>query len=279
MNALPAAFASLPMYELPPLAPAWDRFWALTRAELSKRGIDAAETLRRVEPYSQSWRDPELLIGQTCGWPLVSQLCDAVVPFARFDFGLDTKRPGDYFSVFIGPRASVPAVALRPADLAPLLADPDTRIAVNSFASQSGFRALGECLAEPMTVNRDRLVMTGSHINSIRAVAAGQADLAAIDAATWQLALEHEPAARQVSVVARSTDAPGLPLIASARHGEKASLLLECLTSAVRNLAAADRAALHLSGVVPARREDYEVLKRPPFGNLRSEKASKSGSM
>ncbi len=268
MNGHLAAFASLPMYELPPLAPAWDRFWALTRAELATRGIDSAEILRRDEPYSHLWRNPDLLIGQTCGWPLVSQLGDAVVPFARFDFGLNTKRPGDYFSVLVGPRGAVPHVALGPLDLAPLIADPEMRIAVNSFELQSGFRVLGECLPAPTTVSRDRLVMTCSHIASIGAVAAGKADLAAIDAATWQLALEHEPAARQLTVVARSADAPGLPLITSTRHAGKAPMLLECLALAAKKLDAADRAALHLRGIVPARREDYEVLKREPFGNF-----------
>jgi ABC-type phosphate/phosphonate transport system substrate-binding protein len=143
------------------------------------------------------------------------------------------------------------------------------RIAVNAFDSQSGFRVFGECLAQPLTVSGDRIVATGSHLGSIRAVAAGKADLAAIDAATWQFAIDHEPAAREVAVVARSADAPGLPLITSPSHADKATMLLDCLTTATAKLGETYRAALHLRGIVRAAPADYQALKRPPFGSLR----------
>jgi len=263
-------FASLPMYDVSQLSAAWDRLWELVRAELAARGIEAALLLRRDAPHSRLWRDPDLLLGQTCGWPLVSQLGKAVVPFARFDFGLDTRKPGDYFSVFIRPHSAAPAMTLKPRELAPIFVDAATRIAVNGFESQSGYRVLGECLLEPMSIGRDRVVTTGGHLASIRAVARGEADLAAIDATTWQLALEHEPVAQDVAVVARSADAPGLPLITSARYADKAPILLDCLTAAAEKLGEADRAALHLRGVVSAFRADYEVLMRPPLGNFRS---------
>jgi len=260
-----SGFASLPMYDLAQLRGAWDRLWAIARDELRRRGIDADADLQRSEPYAKHWLDSALLLGQTCGWPFVSQLGDAVVPLARFDFGLGTKAPGDYLSWFIAPDDSTGTNLPGPAER---IADPAIRIAVNAFDSQSGFRVLGDCLGSPMTLSRNRIVEAGSHLGSIRAVAGGQAQLAAVDAATWQFALDHEPAAQKVRVIGRSRDVPGLPLITSRANRQYAPLLREALGAAIAVLTPADRRQLHLRGLVAAAAGDYEVLRRPPFGNL-----------
>lgn len=261
-------FATLPMYDWPETTAGWDALWRLVRAELSKAGIEAAPELRRDSDPWGMWRDPALILGQTCGWPYVSALRGDVVPLARFDFGLETARPGDYCSVFIAP----PGMPLRhgsPSELAPLLEDPATVAAVNGTDSQSGFRVWGECLDASFDMPPERLLVTGSHRASIRAIAEGKATLASIDAVTWQIALAHEPAAREVAVVARSGDVPGLPLIIAAGLAEHRETVLAALENALAVLPREIRDLLGLKGIVPAVDADYDVVLSRPYGNVR----------
>lgn len=255
---MPAPFAALPMYDWPEVSPAWDRLWALVRTELAAHGLEAQRGLQRGPDHETQWTDPQLLLGQTCGWPFVSRLRDSVVPFARFDFGLGG-RPGDYHSVFITRNGEDPA---------DLIADDDAAIAMNSWESQSGFRALSELYAAPASLPPSRVLVTGGHRNSIRAVAAGEAQLAAIDAQSFRLALVNEPAAAMVKVVGRSSDVPGLPLITAVAFAARAGDLFAATGAALDKLSAEDRTALGIRAVVPAMAEDYAVLTRPPFGKL-----------
>ncbi len=246
------------MYDWPEVSQAWDLLWALAREQLSERGIEVAWALARDGDHEAQWTDPQLLVGQTCGWPFVSALKDKVTPFARFDFGLGG-RPGDYHSVYI---------TMGERDPRQLIADGNALIAVNSFASQSGFRALSELADKPITLPASRFLMTGGHRNSIRAVAEGRAQLAAIDAQSWRLALGHEPAARKLHVSGRSSNVPGLPLITAPAFTGLAPDLLEALKIAVDSLPATERGALGLVAAVEASATDYDVLTQPPFGTV-----------
>jgi ABC-type phosphate/phosphonate transport system substrate-binding protein len=246
------------MYDWPEVSSRWNSLWKLVRAELSSRGIDAAETLARVADHEAQWTDPDLVIGQTCGWPFVSALKESVVPFARFDFGLGG-RPGDYHSVFITNDDASPHE---------LLGDPAATIAINAYNSQSGFRALSELAGHPARLSASRFLVTGGHRNSIREVAAGRAQLAAIDAQSWKLALAHEPAAAQVKIASRSSDVPGLPLITAPAFAAITGDLFAAMDAALDQLSGEDRAALGAGALVPARAEDYAVLTQPPFGRL-----------
>lgn len=260
--------AALPMYDWPETATAWDGLWSAVRDELAAAGIDAEAELRRRDDQHHGWLAPDLILGQSCGWPYMVMLRGKVAPIARFDFGLATKRPGDYYSVFIT-HPDLAVEAKRPGDLAPLLSRPNTVVAINSTLSQSGYRVLGECAASPITVPQNRALTTGSHRQSIRAVADGRAHVAAIDAASWQFARDHEPAAAGVRVVARSADAPGLPLIVANGLKRHRDTVYRALEKAVAGLPQATRERLRLRGVVAAADEDYHVLEGPPYGNLR----------
>lgn len=58
-------------------------------------------------------------------------------------------------------------------------------------------------------------IETGGHRNSIRAVAEGRADVAAIDCMSWHLAKLFEPLARELQVVGWTKQRKGLPYITS----------------------------------------------------------------
>lgn len=249
-------FASLPMYDWPQVSAHWDRLWALARDELAACGIDAERALLREGDHEAHWTDPGLLLGQTCGWPFASRLGTSVVPFARFDFGL-AQKPGDYHSIF---------VTLQDRDPGSLLLDPSAIIAINAFELQSGFRALSNLVDEPVKIPASRFLVTGGHRNSILAVASDDAQLAAIDAQSWRLALAHEPAAKKVRIAGRSVDAPGLPLITAPAFAERIPDLFAAIEAAIAQLPDDSREALGIAGLVPAGPADYEPLKHPPFG-------------
>ncbi len=255
------------MYDAPYLRTAWDAWWALVREALSRRGIEAGTHLRRDGDYHDSWLQQGLILGQTCGWPYASGLRSKVTPVARFDFDLEVERPGDYFSWFItlgdaGIQAAIPG------DLEPFLYDRKTIVAINSPISQSGWRVLSQCVSDVSTISANRILFTGSHVESIRAVAAGRAHLAAIDAATWQFVVETEPACQRVKQVCRSTDAPGLPLIVGPGMEAHRDTVLESLREAFEHAAPNLLTTLCLRGIVEAKDADYDVLQRPPYGLL-----------
>ena len=90
-----------------------------------------------------------------------------------------------------------------------------SRLAYNSTDSRSGYRALMadlEAAGEGVAIFA-ALLETGGHRASIRAVAEGRAEVAAIDCKSWALAIQHEPAARQLGVVGWTSKRHGLPYI------------------------------------------------------------------
>ena len=68
---------------------------------------------------------------------------------------------------------------------------------------------------------------TGGHRASIRAVAEGRADVAAIDCRSWQLARRFEPAARELHAVGWTRRSKGLPFICARRFDRHLPVLRE----------------------------------------------------
>ena len=255
------------MYDWPEAHAFWDTLWRKSWAILQEQGIVAQAELRRETDYPSLWLSDRLLLGQTCGWPFVSRLQEKVTPIGRFDFGLEGLKPGEYRSVFVAAAGSDPVTDL--AELGAAIRQNGSVIAINAADSQSGFRVWGECFPAPFLIDPSRVVMTGSHRASVQAVARGKAGYAAIDAVTWRLARAFEPAAQEVSVIARSGSAPGLPLIISNRLARHAGSVTNALSAAIGQMASSDRALLGLAGLVPATDGDYAVLRDQPYGNLR----------
>src|SRR5271154_3873989 len=74
--------AVLPMYDFPWTAEANDALWAGMAARLEEAGVEAPKTLTRGGDLDAQWRDPRLVFGQTCGYPYVSGLKEAVALIA-----------------------------------------------------------------------------------------------------------------------------------------------------------------------------------------------------
>jgi len=69
-----ALVASLGMYDFPWTAKANDALWTALADRLRAAGIDAPSGLARGADLHETWRDPRLILGQTCGYPYVATL-------------------------------------------------------------------------------------------------------------------------------------------------------------------------------------------------------------
>ncbi len=246
--------ASLGMYDLPPLQAANDRLWAGIRDRLRARGIAAPEALTRGEgAYWKAWEAPDLVFSQACGLPYRTRLHGRVTLVASPDYGLEGCPPGHYRSLYMV-RRDDPRRRLEEFDGAVL--------AFNEGLSQSGWGA-------PVNDARARGIRfttgprTGAHRLSVRAVASGAADLAAVDAATFALLQVHEAeAVAPLRVIGATPPSPALPYVAGI--GIDSESAFAALSDAVAALAPADRQLLRLRAVARIPAADYLAVPNPP---------------
>ena len=200
------AVAALPMYDWPELREANDALWAAIADRLRADGVTAPGTLDRGRDARAMWTDPGLLFGQTCAWPYVTRLREQVRLVATPIYDTDGCAGGLYSSFLIA-RSDESGVSLG--------AYAGRRFAVNAADSLSGHVALRSAMeGEGVSGSEVEWVETGSHRESVRAVADGRADVAAIDAVCWALAGRHEAEAfGRLKVLNRTPLRPGLPWI------------------------------------------------------------------
>lgn len=248
-----AAVAVLPMYDWPEVRAATDAFWSVLRDALLARGFGAPETLSRDLGLFEAWRSPRLLLGQTCGLPLVRHLAGQVRVLGAVDYGLEGCSPGHYRSVVVVPRDS------RAETLADLRG---ARLAFNHPGSQSGEGALRHLLAPHARDGRffSQAIETGSHRAALVAVTEGRAEAATLDAVSFRLAQAHEGAAARVRVLAATPPTPGLPMITAAANAVHVPALRGALAEAVGAAPRDVRDALFLEGFVPMEAGDYAVI-------------------
>jgi len=206
--------AALPMYDPPELEAANDTLWTAIADRLAARGVvGAPERLTRGAPPDAIWSDPELLLGQTCGYPLMTSLRDKVMVVATPHY-LAPGCEGPFCRSAVIVRQDSPAASL--ADLR------GARCAVNDLASNSGMNLLRALIA-PLAGGEaffGALTVTGAHAASVERVADGEADVAAIDCVTWAHLQRHHPAmAKRVRVLTWTAASPGLPMITAAAIG------------------------------------------------------------
>ena len=205
--------AALPMYDLAELRAATDAWWTGIARHLRAAGLDAVpESLSRPDDLAAVWDDPDLLIGQGCGYPLTHAYAQAWHYLATPVYAAPGCSGASYRSWLV---VAADAGARSAAELRGGVA------AVNAPDSHSGCLALRAALAvhasAPGPAFAD-VLWTGGHRASLRAVAAGRADVAAVDCVTHALMAAHAPEALAgTRVLAGSPTAPGLPLIAGRR--------------------------------------------------------------
>lgn len=246
-----AGIAALPMYDWPQSAAALDRLWVGVRDRLRRDGLRAPEALDRTVGLSEGWLRPDLVLGQTCGLPLVGPLAGRVAVVGAADYRLPGCPPGWYRSAVVARTGSGRALAdFRGA-----------RLAINGRDSQSGWGSMLHHVAPLAEDGRffGTVTVTGAHVRSVAAVAAGKADIAAIDLVTWGHCRRVMPAAAALEVLMLTDPTPGLPYIAAA--GADVATLGRALEAAIGELGAEDRAAMGgIAAFVPLTAGDYRVV-------------------
>ncbi|MEO3430568.1 PhnD/SsuA/transferrin family substrate-binding protein [Pelagibius sp. CAU 1746] len=249
--------ASLPMYELPGLEAATDAWWASLAAALRAVGLEEVpQRLTRSADPAELWTAPELLFSQTCGYPLTHALAGKVTLVATPVYDVPGCAGGHYRS----------EILVRAGDAAPdLAALRGRRAAANARDSQSGYSALRHAVAPLAEGGRffSEVKVSGSHLASMTLVAAGEADVCAIDCVTYHLLKSTDPGlTARLRVLAPSAQAPALPFIARCGLGAaELQRLRDGLAAAVADPALAEvRAALLIKDVVIKPLSDYDRI-------------------
>lgn len=249
MTRLVAAF---PMYQRTELRPAFDALWFGTRDLLRAEGIAAPEALTVVEDDLLSfWQRPDLLLSQTCGFPFRHFLKDRVALVGTPDFGLADCPAGHYRSALVV-RRNDPRQSLDDFNGATL--------ACNDPHSQSGYAA-PLLAAQKIGLRFGAMHLSGAHVNSARMVAAGQADIAGIDAVSWRHMTAFDPWSEGLQVLGWTASSPGLPFITA--DARLAPTLGRCLARAIGLMPAALRDRLTLKGLVQINAVDYLSVPDP----------------
>jgi ABC-type phosphate/phosphonate transport system substrate-binding protein len=239
-----SGFACLPMYDFPWTASANEALYRAVATRLREEGIAAPPGLTRGRPLDDIWRDPKLILGQTCGYPywfgLRATVALIATPLYAFD-GCDGANHRSFLIARRGdPRRDIAAFR-------------HGRAALNARDSNSGMNLFRAAVAPFAWAGRffAEIVVTGAHAASLSAVAAGAADVAAIDCVSFALLARGRPdLVEHVEVIARSAATPALPFITSAAtSAARIAAIRRCLLAALADPAVApDLATLGLVG-------------------------------
>ncbi|RON53007.1 phosphate/phosphite/phosphonate ABC transporter substrate-binding protein [Pseudomonas frederiksbergensis] len=202
----------------------------------------------------QLWLSPDLLLTQTCGYPLMTLLRDQVRVVGRPRYELPDSNGGNHCSLLLcradDPRRSLPAFL-------------GSRGVINDEGSNSGMNLLRHRLAP---LHRDgqffaNVGISGGHRESLRWLREDLADLAAIDSVTFAYLARHaEEEVAGLRVVARSAFSPTLPYITVASAtDEQVEALRRVMNETLKELPEVAE-VLGLQEVLPATESDYQVV-------------------
>ena len=245
--------AGLPMYDWPEVRGPIDALWVAIADRLRPLGVDAPNHLWRPDDPYQLWTSPDLLVSDICGFPVAAGLRGRVEVLGALDHGVEGCPFGDYRSVLIcrvdDPAEGLDGFARR-------------RAVVNGADSHSGYGSLVATVA-PLAGSGaffEAVVASGSHRESIRAVAEGRADLGVVDDVSWRLGLDHEPGTDALRVLSVTKPAPAPPLVTGWSNVGLRDRLNEAISDAVNSLDVSVREPLHLYGYLVRPTSDYDVI-------------------
>lgn len=237
--------ACLPMYDWPEQQQANNAYWAKIAKALTAAGISAPTTLTRDKSEAELWRDHDLLLGQTCGYPLATELGDVVRYVATPVYDVTGCKGATYSSAIVT-HGDAP-VGMN--DFA------TARFAFNAASSLSGYRCMVEISGDPQEAF-GALLQSGGHRGSARMVAARQADIAAIDAVCLDLLKRFEVETYSaLKVIGWTNFYPALPMITTKTTSDET---LKTLQKILLNLSPEKDLAI----------KGYEIVDRTRYAGL-----------
>jgi ABC-type phosphate/phosphonate transport system substrate-binding protein len=249
--------ASLGMYDLPGLRQANDALWRGLAAWLHDHGVEQVPwLLDRRRQLGDIWDDPDLLLAQTCGFPLATRWRGRLRLVATPCYDAPGCDGPDYRSVIVVSHDS------HIDDVRDLRG---ATVAVNEPASNSGCNLLAAALA-PWTNAAPFFagaIVSGSHLASAEAVANRDADVAALDVVTYAHLQRLMPdLTGRLRVVGHTPSSPGLPFVTA---GKATDLEVDLLRRALQWAVAAPdlhqaRETLLLKGIARVPLARYQAL-------------------
>ena len=237
------------MYPFASVAWAWDEIWTAVH----QRVPWTPSSLTRSGDVRARWDDPDCLITQVCGGPFATEHRGDMHLVGAFALDIPEADGGHYRSVLLSPHGR---------SLDELLTG-DPHAVVNSSDSLSGWFSL---IAATVGVGNEwpgRITYTSAHLDSLSALASGQADIASVDA--WSLALITAEQPELVAGLDRVALGPRVPVPPiTARSSLTAPMVDElraAFHAAIADPATASaRAALRIDGFVDNSLDDYLAI-------------------
>ncbi|TQI79655.1 ABC-type phosphate/phosphonate transport system substrate-binding protein [Serratia fonticola] len=241
---------SLPMYGVSHQQV--EPFWSALREKLRQLGMtDVPETLSWPQDLQQHWQETDLLLSQTCGYPLVTTL-PQVQLVGTYHYRVEGCS-GAHYSSWLVVREDEPGERLY--DFR------DRVVAYNSQDSQSGYNSLRALIAPLARQGRffRQAIASGAHYQSLAMIRGGEADIAAIDCISFALLKRAQPeAVSGLKIIGRTAAVPGLPLITSAQTSPAQLAILRAAANAMVNDAASESLLIGDFSLVP--RSAYQVI-------------------
>jgi ABC-type phosphate/phosphonate transport system substrate-binding protein len=234
------------MYDFPGLQKHNDVFWSAVAHRLVDAGItDVPANLERSDKrLLDLWQAPDLLFGQTCGYPLMALLRDRVQLVATPKYAAAGCQGAYHRSVIV----------VRQFDKADELKDlRGRRCAINESYSNSGMNLLRGKISRISNgaIFFSSVITTESHLTSLKSVVENLADVASIDCVTWAHVKRYYPELYEaLRVIDWTEESPGLPFVtAKGTDGETIEAIRAALFSILEDDALGEtRAALLLEG-------------------------------
>lgn len=249
--------ASLGMYDHGRQRAANDQLWAELARILRDRGIPGVpDRLDRTRSVQDSWHDPDLLFGQICGFPLVTDDSLALRVLALPVYDAPGCSDALHHSLLV----------TRQGDATTLDAYRDRRAAINDRHSNTGLNLFRAAIAPLATDGRffAEVRESGAHRQSLSAIVMGEADIAAIDAVSFAAIARAEPELTEsLQTIGTTTSSATPPFVTSRNTGiETVAALRIALAHVAADPGLADtRAALFLADIVPGGVDRFAPLR------------------
>lgn len=238
--------AELQMYVAPRrVSDAQQRWLASILERLSVTRLQASLDLETL------WLSDDLLLAQTCGYPLMTRLRERVQVVGRPVYQLPHSADGSHCSLILA----------RADDARCELIDfRGSHGLINNEDSNSGMNLFRHTLAPLQRDGRffGHVSITGGHRGSLRWLKEGRGDLAAIDSVTFDyLARDDSEEVAGLKIITQTALSPCLPYIT--RPGVDVESLRGAMNETLREMPDVAR-VLAISEVVAAGEHDYRVL-------------------
>ncbi len=207
----------------------------------------------------QAYLAPNLIAVQTCGYPLLHKWATTHDPIAAAVFDCKGCVGTQYSSWFVT-HVNHPADRLEQFQ--------HQRAAMSGIHSNSGMNVLRFAISQLPKKKRvdgtffSEVKVSGGHWQSLEMIASEQADLAAIDAVSYALALKAKPAlADSIKIVGQSEMTVGLPFVIPKTSTTRVNRLIRAMDQATIEMDQSARDTLSLRGFSRVKLRDYKKIE------------------